>query len=266
MIRGDWRLQGRSGVVGSADARYQFTSQERDDETGYDYFGARYYDARVGRWGSIDPLAVKYPSVGSYSYALGNPIRYIDPDGRRVNDILVKQIYDQSSTSAESIVMVYPLGTFDGNSTEQLSAMSVDEIIGSFGSPELQLIGSSIPDDPKQADGTGTHATMTEGKREYTVGVNTQGESVLHLEEGMGRGILSTTLSNNRQQNPALRGTATMDGGQAHAANTQWQIQAASGSPPTIPKGSAGCVVISGFGPVLLPHINTTGNFIVVRR
>ena len=31
---------------------------------------------------SVDPLAHKYPSTGSYVYCLGNPIKYIDPDGR----------------------------------------------------------------------------------------------------------------------------------------------------------------------------------------
>ena len=33
-------------------------------------------------WLSVDPLAHKYPSTGSYVYCLGNPIKYIDPDGR----------------------------------------------------------------------------------------------------------------------------------------------------------------------------------------
>jgi RHS repeat-associated protein len=80
-------LAGRSGVVGSADARYQFTSQERDVETGYDYFGARYYDARVGRWGSIDPLSGKYPSVSPYVYVANNTLRYFDPDGQDIWEI-----------------------------------------------------------------------------------------------------------------------------------------------------------------------------------
>lgn len=32
---------------------YKFTGKERDNESTYDYFGARYYDSRLGRWGGV---------------------------------------------------------------------------------------------------------------------------------------------------------------------------------------------------------------------
>jgi RHS repeat-associated protein len=75
---------------------YKFTSKERDDESKYDYFGARYYDARVGRWGSIDPLLEKHFDFTPYNYALNNSLFYIDPDGKQVSKLIldiVKNIF-----------------------------------------------------------------------------------------------------------------------------------------------------------------------------
>ena len=78
-------MDGRNSVA-SADPRYKYTGKERDVETNYDYFGARYYDARVGRFLSVDPLAENYPETSPYCYALNNPIRLTDPTGLAPSD------------------------------------------------------------------------------------------------------------------------------------------------------------------------------------
>ena len=68
------------------DERYKFTGKERDEKTGYDYFGARYYVPEIPIWLSVDPLADKYPNISPYAYAAWNPIKYVDPDGRYFDD------------------------------------------------------------------------------------------------------------------------------------------------------------------------------------
>ena len=47
----------------------------------YDY-GARYYDAALAMFTTMDPMAEKYYHISPYAYCLGNPVRFIDPDGR----------------------------------------------------------------------------------------------------------------------------------------------------------------------------------------
>jgi RHS repeat-associated protein len=61
--------------------RYKFTGKERDEETSYDYFGARYYDSRIARWLQVDPLSKKYPAWSGYNYTKDNPLRFVDPNG-----------------------------------------------------------------------------------------------------------------------------------------------------------------------------------------
>ena len=62
--------------------RFTFTGKEKDEETGYGYFGARYMDHELmTMWLSVDPLSDKYPSISPYNYCMWNPIKLIDPDG-----------------------------------------------------------------------------------------------------------------------------------------------------------------------------------------
>ena len=78
------------GYVGGDDVRQQFTSQERDLETGLDYFGARYYSSIQGRFSSVDPgpfTPADPQSFNRYSYVLNSPLKFIDPTGRELTFI-----------------------------------------------------------------------------------------------------------------------------------------------------------------------------------
>jgi RHS repeat-associated protein len=66
--------------------RQQFTGQQRDDETGLDFFEARYFSSTQGRFTSVDPLLSSATSFDPqtwdrYSYALNNPLAFNDPSG-----------------------------------------------------------------------------------------------------------------------------------------------------------------------------------------
>jgi len=65
--------------------RFRFTGKERDAETGYDYFGARYYFSSLGIWLSVDPMSDKYPSLSPYVYCADNPMRLVDFGGKEID-------------------------------------------------------------------------------------------------------------------------------------------------------------------------------------
>ena len=68
----------------SYDERFKFTGKERDAETGYDYFGARYFEPNfLNDFMSVDPLADKFIEESPYLYCNGNPVKYVDPQGAR---------------------------------------------------------------------------------------------------------------------------------------------------------------------------------------
>jgi len=68
---------------------YKFNAKELDCESGYYYYSARYYDPRMARFLSVDPLAGEMPEWSSYTYTFNNPLRYIDPTGMGPEDLIV---------------------------------------------------------------------------------------------------------------------------------------------------------------------------------
>ena len=71
--------------VGRGVGEVGFTGNVQDDESGLDYFQARYYDADVGRFASVDPQSLEVANIAGfnrYQYANVNPYFYSDPTGR----------------------------------------------------------------------------------------------------------------------------------------------------------------------------------------
>ncbi|MBW7674128.1 RHS repeat-associated core domain-containing protein [Chryseobacterium chendengshani] len=73
-------------MTGIYDNPYKFNAKELDQETGFYYYGARYYNPKWSVWYGVDPLAEKMPNWSPFSYAFDNPVRYTDPEGMAPTD------------------------------------------------------------------------------------------------------------------------------------------------------------------------------------
>ena len=85
---------------------YKYNGKEMDRMYGLDWldYGARMDNPAIGLWTQVDPLAEKYYNVSPYVYCAGNPIRYVDPDGRwywENNGNLHAEVNDNMQTMAD---------------------------------------------------------------------------------------------------------------------------------------------------------------------
>ena len=68
--------------------RHKYNGKELDRMHGLDWYdyGARHYDAVLGRWTTMDPLCEKYYDVSPYANCFGNPVKYVDIYGMAPGD------------------------------------------------------------------------------------------------------------------------------------------------------------------------------------
>tara|TARA_Y100000310_G_scaffold257725_1_gene265878 strand:+ start:107 stop:1375 length:1269 start_codon:yes stop_codon:yes gene_type:complete len=87
--------------------KYTYNSKELDN-TGLYYYGARYYDASVGRFISVDPMAgdIFNPQrLNRYSYVMNNPLKYVDVNGEDNQD--VKNTYLAINVGVPIVTAIY---------------------------------------------------------------------------------------------------------------------------------------------------------------
>ena len=113
-----------------------FTGKEKDSETGFYYFGARYYDPSLsGLFLSIDPMSDKYPSISPYNYCHWNSLKLKDADGKEDYEVnrmgYVTKCKDQShAVEGQDRLFAKPLighVRFDKNGNTKSAFVSVKE-------------------------------------------------------------------------------------------------------------------------------------------
>ena len=103
---------GETSFGSYAKKRYRFGGKERDEESGFYYYGARYYLAYLCRFLSVDPMAGQRPTFNSYHYCSDNPINRVDPTG--MVDEGGGGDKSKSNIDANGIDLNAPPGFYDG--------------------------------------------------------------------------------------------------------------------------------------------------------
>jgi RHS repeat-associated protein len=100
--REEYTPYGETSFGSFARKRYRFTGKERDEESGLNYHGMRYYAPWVGRWLTCDPLGFR-DGINPYVYVRDNPMNGVDNSGLQTESNASTPLEEAAQMSSQEL-------------------------------------------------------------------------------------------------------------------------------------------------------------------
>ena len=171
-----------------------FTGTEKDEETGYGYFGARYMDHELmTSFISVDRYAAKYPFLSPYAYCAWNPVKLVDPDGKDIDVSALSEAMQTRLVKCLGYITGLKLAVKDGmlisngerNDNNKFSQSARNDLLDAIGNHDKKVF-------VKENDGatTDNHSVDNQGNQwiclgsfhqeEYDMATNGLGMAFFH--------------------------------------------------------------------------------------
>lgn len=156
--------------------RYRYTAEERDDESGFSYHGARYYADWVGRWTSSDPIGIR-GGVNLYCYCNGNCVGLRDSSGTQPDDSAIS--CKPASSSDEPTIPRNQMGSEDWFLYENGMDPAKETVTGF----ERDIMEAANGEDKgRQGSAEGVLAHVSPSGQRVMVGQHLSGDELSHAQ------------------------------------------------------------------------------------